>query len=200
MISWETLLNYGNTKLVRFFDGAVVTSVLVGNLNGWLKYVNIAFYLPANYHFWLIGGISNLLGLLACRTLSPQELRLHQSLEKFVDAKRSIQAKSDEDNSKLVRNETSAISSAVFSHLGVTLTDAQRETMSSYLFDHLSSESGNAAAARHVVALSSEWEILNSNWSIKKIVVIVLFGIGIIFYIVFMYLAFVKAWNAIRWW
>jgi hypothetical protein len=197
MISWLQLLGYSESKPVRGFDFFVVLSVAVGNLNEALKSFDVALYLPWIYHFWFIGGVANLAGVFSCRTLSPHEIRLYRSVEKYIDAKRAAAVKSSEDDASHVLRESSAISTAVFSALGVELNGEQKKSIAERLFDHFNSRA-RRSSTNHSNVLSKEWALINVSWSWRKIVVTLLFGVGLVFYTVFLILLFLKGWNAIR--
>jgi hypothetical protein len=196
MISWTQLLAYSHLKIVRGLDATVVTSVAVGNLNEWLKPIGIEIHLPWIYHFWFIGALVNLAGVVACRSLSPPEIRLHRSMEKYIDAKRAARKKSDQDDADHVQRETAAVSVTLFSALAIELDEVQKQTITTRLFDHINSETIQSDEG-HSNVLTEEWKQIDLSWSWRKIVVAVLFLIGLILYAVFVGLILQKGWNAI---
>jgi hypothetical protein len=167
MISWLQLLGYSESKPVRGFDFFVVLSVTVGNLNEVMRSLDVALYLPWIYHFWFIGGIANLAGVLTCRTLAPHEIRLYRSVERYIDAKRTLAVKSNEDDVNHVQRETSAISEAVFSGLGIELSGDQKKSISERLFEHFNSRAPRSLAS-HSTVLSQEWAVIDIGWSRRK--------------------------------
>lgn len=196
MISWAQLLAYSHSKIVRAFDATVIGSVAVGNLNEWLKPVGLEIHLPWINHFWFVGALVNIAGVVACRSLSPPEIRLHRSMEKYIDAKRTERKKSDQDDADHVQHETAAVSATLFSALAIELDESQKQTVRNRLLDQINSETTQSEDS-HSYVLTEEWKRIDLSWSWKKIIVVALFLVGLVLYAVFVILALIKGWNAI---
>jgi hypothetical protein len=127
----------------------------------------------------------------------PPEIRLHRSVEKFIDAKRVVATKSDEDDLDQAKHESAAISVALFSTFGVELTEEQKSSVAERLLEHLNGEA-LPAQGRHSIVLQKQWMSIDEAWSWQKGLVVALFLAGSTLYLLFIILLIVKGWNAIR--